>query len=337
MLRMATVKLAFSAPLAPFSQWKHAAHFLLRHSAEIDRYGVHSLTEDPEEADLILFTEVGESGAFAERVRADPLFRRYRKKCFVFDQGDLNYPILPGIYASLHEEHFQPDHTRTGFYFLVGENVLVQHAPATGSEQYLASFIGSFDTAEVRRQFANFDNKEFLIRDTTNFSKQIRYHGEPAERLHFWNEYAQSIVEAKFSLCPRGASPNSIRLFESMKTGRACIILSDVWHPNDGVDWDSFSFRVPESEVDRIPRLLKENEHRAVVMGENARREWEKWFSPEVVFHHVVEQCLEIERLRGPYSAIKALSYYKYILGHPRHYLSSKRNLYRNNNKRIYW
>ncbi|MGC8549293.1 MAG: exostosin domain-containing protein [Acidobacteriaceae bacterium] len=333
---MAAVKLAFSAPPTPFSQWKHGAYFLLKHSAEIDSFGVHHLTEDPEKADLILFVEMGESGSFAERVRANALFRRYRDKCFLFDQGDLSYPILPGIYAGLTELQFRKDHTRTGFYLLLGENILIQHVPATGEERYLASFIGSFNTAAVRSHFANFDGTDFQIRDTSSYSAQMRYHGQPSERLRFWTEYADSIAQAKFSLCPRGASPHSIRLFESMKTGRACIILSDEWHPNDGVDWDSFAIRVPESQVSEIPRILMENEHRAASMGANARREWEKWFSPEVQFHHVVEQCLEIQRLRGPYSRIKSLWHYRYIAKHPRRYLSSKRNLYRNNN-RIYW
>ena len=45
-----------------------------------------------------------------------------------------------------------------------------------------------------------------------------------------------------------------------MKMGRACVVLSDDWHPHDGVDWDSFSIRVPESEAARLPEILKELE-----------------------------------------------------------------------------
>jgi hypothetical protein len=333
---MAMVHLAFSAPPHPFSQWKHGAHLLLKHGAEIDPFQVHKLTEDPDEADLILFVEMGEAGFFAERVRAHPYFRRYGRKCFLFDQGDLCYPILPGVYAGLTEAHYRADHTRTGFYLVLGENALIHHAPATGDEKYLASFVGSQNTHAVREQVFRIQCPDIYLYDTSKNSAQIRYHGTPSERLEFWKHYADSLAGSKFSLCPRGVAANSIRLYESMKTGRACIIISDDWHPNDGVDWNSFSIRVPESQVHELPEILKENEDRAVEMGRNARQEWEKWFSEPVRFHHVVELCLEIQRHRGPYSAVKALEHYRHIPKHPRRYLSSKLNLYRNN-KKIYW
>lgn len=310
--------------------------FLLEHSAEIDRFGVHRLTEDPSEADLILFVGMGESGLFAERVRAHELYRRYPSKSYLFDPADRIYPILPGIYAGLSESHFRMDHVRTGFYLSLEDNVLIQPTPITGSEPYLASFVGSINSHPIRQHLLSLKRSDFLIRDTSSYSPQIRHHGGPAERLQFWEEYVDSITKAKFSLCPRGAAPNSIRLYESMKAGRACVIIADEWHPNDKVDWDAFSIRVPESQINQIPRILKEHERRAAGMGENARSEWDKWFSPDVQFHHAVELCLEIERSRGPYSRIKSLRHYKYIARHPRRYLSSKRNLYRNY-KRIFW
>ncbi|MEY2561655.1 MAG: hypothetical protein QOG51_2070, partial [Verrucomicrobiota bacterium] len=48
----------------------------------------------------------------------------------------------------------------------------------------------------------------------------------------------------------------------------------------------------------RIPDLLEECEADAVSMGELARKEWEEWFSDEVLFHHLVELCLDIQRKR---------------------------------------
>ena len=118
------------------------------------------------------------------------------------------------------------------------------------------------------------------------------------ERAPFYLAYADAMASARFSLCPRGVGAASIRLYESMKMGRPCVILSDAWHPNDGVDWDSFSIRVPEADVLRIPQILEEHADRAAEMGLRARAEWEKWFSEKVRFHRVVELCLDIRRAR---------------------------------------
>ncbi len=126
------------------------------------------------------------------------------------------------------------------------------------------------------------------------------------------------MANARFSLCPRGVCAGSIRLFESMKMGRACVIISDAWQPNDGVDWDSFSIRVPEAEVHRIPAILEEHADRAAEMGRCARLEWEKWFAPQVAFHRVVELCLDIRAARTFSGTARRLFDMRHILLHPR-------------------
>lgn len=333
---MANVTLVSSTPPAPFDRWKHSVYFLLKHSAEIDSFGVHQLVDDPNDADIILFAEMGTAGSFAEMVRAHPYHRRFRNKCFLFENGDISYPILPGLYTSLTRDLYRPDHTRTGFYLQITENVFINYSQPSGDEKYLASFVGSINTHPIRQALLELKHPDIYIGDTSKTSTNMRYHATSADRAKFWEDYANFIADARFSLCPRGRGPNSIRLYESMKTGRACVILSDEWQPNDDVDWDSFSIRVPESQATRLPEILEEHAHRSAEMGRNARLQWERWFSEPVRFHNVVEKCLEIDRVRKGYHPIRSLYHYKYIPEHFRHYLSSKANLYRNN-KKIYW
>ena len=309
---------------------------MLTQSAEIDIFGEHKLVEAPEDADLILFAEMGEAGSFAERVRAHPYYGRYRGKCFLFDSGDISYPLLPGLYASLTTENFRPDHCRTGFYLYPVSNPFVDYRPPTGNERYLATFIGSRQTHPVRDKLFAFDRPDIPVVDTSSMRNRITYHGKPHERAEFWSSYANAMAHAKFSLCPRGQCPNSIRLYESMQMGRACVIISDDWQPNDGVDWDACSIRVPESEVERLPAILEQASGRAAEMGVRARAEWERLFAPQAVFHYVIEQCLAIQRERGEVGRLRSLYHYRYIVEHPRMYLRSKANLYRNNRK-IYW
>jgi hypothetical protein len=152
---MANVLVLSSAPPGKgFDPWKHSTALLLQASAEVDSFGQHHLTSDPDAADIILFAEMGECGMFAERVRAHPYYRRFPEKCFLFDSGDSIWPVLPGIYASLTKERFRPEHTRPGFYLYVIENPFIINTPITGSEKYLASFIGSTKTHPMRKNFS---------------------------------------------------------------------------------------------------------------------------------------------------------------------------------------
>lgn len=333
---MANAIVISSAEGRAFAPWVHATTLLLRHSAELDIFKKHRLVEDPEEADIILFGEMGECGAFAERVRAHPYYRRFPDKCFLFDSGDSIFPVIPGIYASLTKERYRPDHTRTGFYLYLIENAFITHRPLTGYEHYLASFVGSSLTHIVRHEIFRLKRDDILVKDTTNNSGRISYHGEPAERERFWSDYADAMAGARFSLCPRGVGAGSIRLYESMKMGRAPVILSDAWQPNDGVEWDAFSIRIPESEASRIPEILEKHAERAAEMGARARVEWENWFSEKVRFHRVVELCLDIQRERGHFPRVRRYYHLRHIPLHPRRYLSSKKDLYKSNG-RIYW
>jgi hypothetical protein len=292
---------------------------------------------------MILFAEMAECGLFAERVRAHPYYRKYPEKCFLFDSADSSFPILPGLYASLTKKQYQANHTRTGFYLYVLENPFIQHRPLKGDEPYLAAFVGSRKNASVRRAIFEIKRADFLLRDTSEITYRIQYHGEPDERACFWADYADSMASAKFSLCPRGVGAGSIRLFESMKMGRACVILADAWHREEEIDWNSFSITVPESEVHRLPEILESNVHRAAEMGEAGRREWEKWFSERVRFHRVIEACLDIQRHSSGTGRPGNGRWLRYFhlrhIADPRnwrYYLRSKKNLYKNNGK-IFW
>lgn len=335
---MARVLIVSSWAQFPFDVWRHSTEFLLRHSAELDKFGQHSLTEDPAEADIILFAEMGTCGKFAEMVRGHSYYRRYREKCFLFDSGDFFFPIVSGIYASLTRKQYQLGYTRAGFYLYLMENAFITHRPYSGNEKYLASFVGSRKSHPVRDKLFELGREDISTIDTASYSSYTTYFGTPAEREQFWTEYADAMANAKFSLCPRGAGAGSIRLFESMKMGRACVIVSDAWQPNDFVNWSDFSIRVPERDVARVPEILEQNAHRATEMGAHARRAWEEHFSEQARFHQVVELCLDLQRRNGAGGLTSRLRALRQI-ANPRNvrwYLSSKKDLYRNTGK-IYW
>ena len=85
-----------------------------------------------------------------------------------------------------------------------------------------------------------------------------------------------------------------MRLFETMQAGRAPVILADDWVEPDGPAWERFSVRVREEDYESIPARLEALEPEAAAMGRLARRQWEEWFSPPVIFHRMTEDCLGI-------------------------------------------
>src|SRR5205814_4510048 len=72
--------------------------------------------------------------------------------------------------------------------------------------------------------------------------------------------------------------------------------------------------RVRERDFEGIPKMLEDRESEAVAMGELARKEWERWFSEEVLFHQLVELCLDIKRKRRiPESVTRWMAYLHYL------------------------
>jgi hypothetical protein len=98
-----------------------------------------------------------------------------------------------------------------------------------------------------------------------------------------------------------------------MKAGRVPVIISDQWVPPVGPLWKTFSIRVNEREIDRIPGLLEDYEPQAQAIAMAARAAWEEWFSIEAVFHRIVEWCLEL-RQRSATRPVNHLIPYVHLL-----------------------
>jgi hypothetical protein len=270
----------------------------LQQSAKLDRFRIHLLTEDPDSAELIIFAEFYGAGWYFERVRQHALVRNYREKCFLFCANPFVIPFLPGVYAGV-ERRWSSPRTRPGFYLGRTKNNFTTFSPPADDLPYLFSFMGSVRNAPVRRKIATLKHDRSFFQNTTeDFDRILDRRMGRRERLDYDRRYAEVAKASKFVLCPRGLSVSSIRLFETMRMGRVPVILADEWVAPAGPRWDAFAIRIRENEFAEIPRLLEQREAEALAMGELARREWEEWFSDEVLFHRLVELCLDIKRKR---------------------------------------
>ncbi|MGI8891429.1 MAG: exostosin domain-containing protein [Chthoniobacterales bacterium] len=324
---MAKVYLLSVAP-PPEESYDRGAFRRLKESAAQERFDLHHLVDDPADADLIIFAELQGAGPYFEKVRRHPLVRRQREKCFIFSCTPYAIPFLPGIYTSV-EQRWAGARTRGGFYLGVSENEFVTYAEPNDNLPWLYSFLGSTVTAPVRRSLSRLSHPRGFFQDTAADQQRVLA-GEftVKEMLPYWHRYAESIRTSKFVLCPRGVSPSSVRLFDTMRMGRVPVILSDGWLAPSGPVWDQFSLRVPENSLDRLLPLLEEREADAPALGRRARAVWEEWFSPPVCFHRVVEWCLEIKgQQRFPESFSHLKAYFQYL--RPSHFRHRLRTRYR--------
>jgi exostosin family protein len=283
-------------------------------SAAVDRFRVHSLTDDPDAADLIVFVEFYGAGWYFERVRGHPLVRKYREKCFLFCANPFVVPFLPGVYAGV-EKNWASSRTRPGFYLGRTQNAFTSYTPPDHELPYLFSFMGSVRNAPVRAKVATLRHpRSFLQNTTEDFDRILQRKMDRQERLDYDRRYAELTKASKFVLCPRGLSASSIRLFETMRMGRAPVILSDAWARPPEVAWDKFAIQVREEDFAHIPNLLEQREAEAVEMGQRAREAWEEWFSEEVLFHRLVELCLDIKAKRIVPETLGRWSAYLHLL-----------------------
>jgi hypothetical protein len=84
---------------------------------------------------------------------------------------------------------------------------------------------------------------------------------------HFWDkkqlkrnaqEYSKILQRSRFSLCPRGFSPSTLRFWESLSAGAIPISISDNLVLPSGFDWEQCVVFVKEKDIYKIPQILAE-------------------------------------------------------------------------------
>ena len=69
-------------------------------------------------------------------------------------------------------------------------------------------------------------------------------------------DYNKLLLDSRYSLCPSGSGPNSIRLWESLAVGSIPIILSDLLELPKHKDWDKAVLRIKEQDVEKLDEIL---------------------------------------------------------------------------------
>ncbi|MBG29617.1 MAG: hypothetical protein CMI31_06400 [Opitutae bacterium] len=314
-------------PTAKNEPWRNIDLDRLRKAAIKYDGEVFSVCNNPKKSDMILFS--GDMGPHLEFVRISKLYRKYRNKCFVFSAEGKAIKFVRGLYASIEGKEYSEKLYRGGFY-LIDEHIKAKEEVT--NPKYLYSFVGSIDTSETRTKLLKLNRKDSPIVDVSGkVSEAWANYEDETEKKKLIDSYISSILNSKFVLCPRGYNCSSIRLFESMKLGRAPVIISDEWTSPIGPDWDSCSVRINERDILKIPVLLKERENEWKDLGESAKETWEKYFSDTGALETITKSCSDIAKYKSPSRCMNNLRcYYNSIRsGRFKYYIRTRINLYK--------
>lgn len=143
----------------------------------------------------------------------------------------------------------------------------------TCEREYLYSFIGGYQPrnylTDIRQKIFDMSHTEdSFIRNTGGwhfnsvvYSAKQNQNGElNIDDKHRENtvKYNEVLLNSRYSLCPSGSGPNSIRFWESLACGAIPILLADTLELPKHELWSNAILRVSEKDVETIPTLLNE-------------------------------------------------------------------------------
>ncbi len=144
----------------------------------------------------------------------------------------------------------------------------------SNSRPYLYSFIGGYMPiylTNIRLSIFNIPlRKDVYIVNTGEWHfNRIVYNKMQNDQLKENNDkshdlktiaYNTVLMNSRYSLCPSGSGPNSIRFWESLAVGAIPILLADTLELpplKDGKDWNDVIVILKESELGKLDSVLK--------------------------------------------------------------------------------
>jgi hypothetical protein len=240
------------------------------------------LVGDPASAAIILVTGFDQTNWF-KALRGNSVWKRFPEKSFGISESDCPPRFLHGLYSGVPKKWNRMKRFSDLAYNWHREQhpnpVPPPEEVAAAAKKYLFSYIGRSSHPVRSRILKSCQGvPSVFAEDSTGvYNHFIATADQGSRHEYYWNIMKAS----KYGLCPAGASPSSIRVFEMMEAGIAPVIVSDQWVPPLGPDWESFCLRVPESKVGDLPSIVGEIESEYAERGRLAREAWERWFSKE--------------------------------------------------------
>ena len=135
--------------------------------------------------------------------------------------------------------------------------------------KYLYSFKGAWEPhyiSKIRQNIFNMNHQKdtvienigkwHFVKDVySNIQSQSGKVDNSQDKQNRTSEYNNLLLDSRFSLCPSGAGPNSIRFWESLAVGCIPVLLADTLELPEHNDWDKAILRVSEHNVENLEIL----------------------------------------------------------------------------------
>ena len=243
----------------------------------------HSIAASPQDADVILFTQVHMLGWDWQlrAIRQSPLCAAYGDRVYVYDERDHPWGAFPGVYVSMPQRLLRADRQRTWGYQDIADR------QASRDPDLLFSLVAS-PTHACRTPLFRLEHPDAVIQRVENFLPW-RVTGPELEWEQRRTAFREVMDRSHFVLCPRGAGTSSYRLYEVMAAGRVPVIISDDWTAPLGVDWDAFSIRWPEQRTAGLAEMLRARLDGWPAMARAARAAYEANFAHGAAVQRILD------------------------------------------------
>ncbi len=138
--------------------------------------------------------------------------------------------------------------------------------------KYLYSFMGGVQTrylTNVRNQIFQMQHPEnafilytgnwhfnnIVYSSKQNTNQELNMNEDHIQKTKKYNEV---LLNSRFSLCPSGSGPNSIRFWESLACGAIPILLANTLDLPKGFEWSEIIVILPEEQLGDISKVLSD-------------------------------------------------------------------------------
>ena len=107
------------------------------------------------------------------------------------------------------------------------------------------------------------------------------------------SEFEDIMNNSIFSLCPRGTSPTSFRLYEALEAGSIPIYISDeYWVPfKDDLDWEKFCIFLHPNDIKSIPSMVDKliEESKYLDMVTKGKEAYKNYFTMQKTSEKIIQ------------------------------------------------
>lgn len=133
---------------------------------------------------------------------------------------------------------FQGAYDKRWYLSDIREKIFTMNHP----ENCFINHIGGWHFDKV--VYSNIQNNEYKLNEDDNDHERT-------------NKYNKLLLDSRYSLCPSGSGPNSIRFWESLATGTIPILLADTLELPENELWKDAIVRINENNINNLTKILE--------------------------------------------------------------------------------